>query len=503
MAQITIRSRIGIISGLLLLMLIFQFAAVNMRSFWEDESVTGWLVHENFARIIEQRCNDNHPPLYWLSVAAWSKIAGNSDQALKLYSTIWLIAAFLLTYKLALDMFSEQVAQISAGLFALSPLVLTYGHNARYYSMAAALSLLSALAVYHYLKFERKWWLLIYIVAGISLIYSVYIVGSVLLALNLWWLITWIRKEHKLSDLLVWSLAQAIILVAYIPLLTTLVGAVERNFEPLAVNNWLLELVLRIGYLGYAFKVGEFFSPLNPVAWSGIIISTVIVISTFKNSSREFWMLLTVLLVTTGTSIVVNLVAVYPQSAWQNLSNRSFFIYPIFLIILAYGISHLRDMWRPITFAVVLIVYGVGIFNYFTNRQVIKPILTVPWREIMTDVVTQADADAVVICTSDDVACYYYQTSFGYERTGQNQVESVLEQRPSEIWWIQSNRGEYANLKASYAEKFKSLQEQYILEETHQYVPHDPGISMLKSKLLEQKDFEYRVSVYKFTVPEQ
>lgn len=214
-------------------------------------------------------------------------------------------------------------------------------------------------------------------------------------------------------------------------------------------------------------------------------------------------MLLTMVLVTAGISIVVNLVAVYPQSAWQGLPNRTFFIYPIFLIILAYGISYLKGMWSPIIFAAILFVYGVGIFNYFTNRQVIKPILTVPWREIMTDIVFQAKVDAADVCTIDDVACFYYQTRFGFERIGPNQLESVLGQHPSEIWWVQSNRGKFDNFKGSYAEQFASLQEQYFQEETYHYVPHDPGISMLKNKFLGQKDFDYRVVVYKFAAPEQ
>ena len=50
--------------------------------------------------------------------------------------------------------------------------------------------------------------------------------------------------------------------------------------------------------------------------------------------------------------------------------------------------------------AVLLVVYAGGIYNYFTNQQVIKPFLTVPWREIFTDIYAQAVDDAVVVCTS-------------------------------------------------------------------------------------------------------
>jgi len=400
-------------------------------------------------------------------------------------------------------MFNERVALISVGLFALSPLVLTYGHNSRYYSMAATLSLLSTLAVYRYLKSDRKWWLLIYIISGITLIYSVYMGGTVLLALNLWWLLIWFQKKCKPSDLLLWGLVQGIILLSYIPWFTTLVGAADRNFDTITVDNWLLEVFQRIGYLGFAFEVGEFFSPLNPVVWLGIIISTGILIYAIIKSSQEFWLLIIVLLVTGGISIVVNLVAVYPQSAWQNLSNRTFFIYPFFLIILAYGISQLKGKLFPIILTAILIVYGVGIFNYFTNRQVIKPILTVPWREIMTEIKFQAKADAVIVCTHDDVTCFYYQTRFGYDRIAPQQLQNVLEHHPSEIWWIQSNRGEESNFKNTYAEQFSSLQEQYIQDDTFHYVPHDPGISMLKSNFLGQKGFEYRVIVYKFVIPEK
>jgi len=501
MAQFTKTHRTAIVLGLLLVMVFLQLAAIQMRSFWEDESVTGRLVHESIGKILEQRGNDNHPPLYWLSVAGWSKIAGSSDQSLKLYSLVWLVAAFLLTYQLAINLFNDTVALISVTLFAFSPLVLTYGHNARYYSMAAALSLLCTYAVYRNTRSESNRWLFIYAIASLVLIYTVYIGSAVMLALNLWWFITWLRKDRKFIDILLWGLAQIFIILTYTPWLTFLQGAANRNFNTLTLNNGLQDLILRIGYLGFAFEVGEFFSPLNPMAWLGIIVSTGVCIYAIKKTSQGMGLLLTILTVAGIVSIAVNLLAVYPQSAWQNLSNRSFFIYPFFLIVLGYGISQLRGIWLPVSLLVLLIVNSIGIFNYFTNRQVIKPILTVPWREIMTDINSRAEADAITVCTNHDVACFYYQTLYGYERISPNQLGNLLEGHPSEIWWIQSSRGEFANFKGGYDEQFSLLQDQYELNETYQYVRHDPQISMLKSRFLGQEDYDYRVSVYKFVMP--
>lgn len=349
--------------GLLGSLFALQSVATDFRSLWEDEAYTAGLIKRDPKTIIELVARDVHPPAYWLGLKIWANLFGFTKFGIKSFSILWILLAFGFTYKLTLDLFDKTVAFVAAALFAFSILILTYGHNARYYSMVAALSLLLALMAWHHSKKGGWLSLSIYVLAGTLLLYTVYMSGTVLLALNIWWLITWLRGERKVFSLFVWLLAQLTILLLYTPWISVLAATTSRNISVENTGiNWLTEIAIRLGYLGYAYSAGEFFSPLNPILWLGVILTAAIFIWSIIKWNRNLSLPFVILLVAVSISIVFNIVAVYPISAWQGLPNRTFFSYPFFLIILAYGISHLKGKWFPITLATILILYSVGIF---------------------------------------------------------------------------------------------------------------------------------------------
>jgi hypothetical protein len=192
---------------------------------------------------------------------------------------------------------------------------------------------------------------------------------------------------------------------------------------------------------------------------------------------------------------------------WQNLSYRLFFIYPFILVVIAYGVNQLKKKWQWGALTAILIIYGFGLFNYFSNQEAIKPILIVPWQEIFANIQTQAATDASVVCTKQDTACFYYQSQYGFERTTPRNWEAILEQNATEVWWVQSFRGDFGNYTAAninadvYA--FKSISEQYQQADVFNYIPQDPDIDLLKSKFMgkEEYGYDYRVVVTRFVLP--
>jgi uncharacterized membrane protein len=414
----------------------------------------------------------------------------------------------MLTYKLASDLFQPRVGLIAAGLLAFSPLVLTYGHNARYYSLAALFSLLATLATYHYVRTSKWYFLAMYILTGATLLYTIYMGGTILIALNLWWFIEWIKAKRGNSQIISWVVAQLLILLLYLPWISEMATATAK-FMPksLVTSNLILQLGFRLGYVGYAFGVGEFLSPLNPILWLGILLTIALIIVAVIKKTENLWLLIIVLFFGTMISILFNIFGDYPQTDWQNLSYRLFFIYPFVLILIAYGINQLKSKWQWGVLTALLIVYGVGIFNYYTNQEVVKPILIVPWHEIFENIQTQGTSDSSVICTVEDTTCFYYQSRYGLERTTPRDWPTIEKESPSEVWWIQSFRGDFGNYSAESldvdSQAFKSLSEQYHQAEVFRYVPQDPGIEMLKSKFLgkEEYGYNYRVVVYRFVLP--
>ncbi|MEI6503015.1 MAG: hypothetical protein WCP21_18555, partial [Armatimonadota bacterium] len=125
------------------------------RALWTDEgyslSAGGPLPHAVFG-------DASHPPgyplllHYWLHLApqaAWGRWHGvsASDGWLRAFSVPWALLTWWLGWLIASRLGLKREGVLAAWLMALSPLVLTYFRLGRYYSMAAALTMLCLLAL--------------------------------------------------------------------------------------------------------------------------------------------------------------------------------------------------------------------------------------------------------------------------------------------------------------------------------------------------------------------
>ena len=485
-------------------LVLLQAGAISQRSFWEDETVTASLGPMDFGTIVSARAANNHPPLYWLSAAAWGKLFGYSEWSLKFYSLLWLVVVFILLYKLTGLLFDKRVALIAVTLFVFSPYTLTYGNNARYYAMSAALSLFLAWMAASYLKDSRWIYLFLYAAAGVALLYTLYMGATLLIALNLWYLITAIKDKAPFRNVSGWLLAQVVVAVSYLPWLNILVAAAGRNFnQNLAVGNIAVELLTRFGYIGYAYLNGEFLSPINPLVWLLILLFITLSIYSTRKSLKNGWLPLAVIFTCLTLSVVVNLISVYPQSAWQNLSNRTFFVFPFFMIWLAAILADLRAKIKYLSIGIILLVFMVGIFNYFTDAQMVKPLLAVPWREMMQEIQAQKTPDSVVLCSGGDVACTFYLRLFDMDRSDLWNRERIINRPPADLWWIQINLGA-PNVNAILPSDFvNKLEQTYQHVSVMNYAPQDRSIRWIKSNFFHQVDYEFRVSVYHFSDPFQ
>jgi len=491
--------RLTVISALAILLLA-QSAAISRRSFWEDETLTARLAVMDFKSIVEERAGNNHPPLYWLSVAAWGRVFGYDEWGLKSFSLVWLSLAFYLLYRLTVEVLNKRAARMAAVLFSLSPFVLTYGHNARYYAMSAALSLLIALSAYLYRATGRAPYLGVYIAVAIALSYTMYMSVAILLAVNLWWLIVWQRSPRAGHGVLGWAMGQALVGLVFLPWLSTLIAAAGRNFSPGPVQSGvLIEILQRLAYLGFAFGVGEFYSPLNPLAWIGLVAVLLAMLMALFRRDHAIRLPGLVLLIVIGFSLIISMVAAYPQSAWQSLPNRAFFAYPFFLLVIVGGLDHLKSRQAWLAMGVFSVVYGVGMFNYFADREVVKPILTVPWKAIMEQIKAESASSALIFCSQADTACDYYARRYGWDGHHASEWAALEVENPSQIWWIHTNLGTVIPGMDNEQQVLEVMRSSYPGSHTTYYAPQNAGIRKFKS-VLGQVDYAFRVELYRFDV---
>ncbi len=86
--------------------------------------------------------SDTSPPLYYVLLNLWTRVAGTSDAALRLFSTLWALLCFPLLWVLGREIGGRRAAWATCIFYAFSPVALYYATEGRMYSLLWFLGLL-------------------------------------------------------------------------------------------------------------------------------------------------------------------------------------------------------------------------------------------------------------------------------------------------------------------------------------------------------------------------
>ena len=79
--------------------------------------------------------SDTNPPLYYFLLNLWTRAAGTSDAALRLFSTVWALSCLPLLWAVGQRAGGRRVAWTACVLFAFAPRALFYSAEGRMYSL--------------------------------------------------------------------------------------------------------------------------------------------------------------------------------------------------------------------------------------------------------------------------------------------------------------------------------------------------------------------------------
>jgi len=219
---------------LLILSLGLRLISLN-QSLWLDEAISAQVVKTySYTDIVSKFSpSDFHPPLFYITLKAWTSVFGYSEIALRLPSVIFSLITIYLVFRF--------FGLWPSLLLALNPLYLYYSQEARMYSLVTLLVFCAFLA------FKSNKLLFYYLFTFLSL-FTFY--GSVFFfaAISLYWLY---KKNYK--NFLLYSLASFLSLLILSPLLwqqyqtsKTLLVSVKNwtsVLGPVTAKNFLLILV--------------------------------------------------------------------------------------------------------------------------------------------------------------------------------------------------------------------------------------------------------------------
>jgi mannosyltransferase len=145
--------------------------------FWIDEGLSVGISDRPFGDIPDALRLDGSPPLYYLLLHLWMRVAGTSEEATRYLSVVFALVAVPVAWWGARAVFGTRTAWMAAVLAATSPFLTQYAQEARMYALAALLALVASPAFARAFAMggsarERRPWAIGYAVALAALLYT-------------------------------------------------------------------------------------------------------------------------------------------------------------------------------------------------------------------------------------------------------------------------------------------------------------------------------------------
>lgn len=358
---------------------------------WNDEMLTYIVASKKFPLgIIKSVMEmDFHMPLYYFYVHVWMKLFGSSDVVLRLSSVIWGVlsvpAIFLLgkTYK------SKALGYFLAFATALSPVMIYFSQEFRFYSLLTFLSILSLTFFLRLIETPTKKDYLLFFLSNLVILY-IYTFGMVFVFAEIILLLAhfYLYKKNELKILVRYTAVFLTAAIPYLILLAQFLYASDRAL--MEILNWQ-----RAGLYTLFSIMNDWFTPIDfgtnlfsgsnfksfinsPYLIMASSVSAFFVIG-FALSLRELNKKLLYLFTIALTVLSVEL-ALYLKGNFTIVVRYTMIIWPIVILLCSSGILSIRTKnLKTAIIAFILTVYIGNILNYknvysFSTRAMgIKP----------------------------------------------------------------------------------------------------------------------------------
>lgn len=192
-------------SCLLLLGLAYalQVHALDRQDLWGDEAVSALVLESDVPQIWSGRVDPFHPPLYFLLLHFWTRLAGRTEFAIRYFSLAGALIGVACVERAAAESHDRATAGLALALAAVAPFIVYYAQEARMYSLALAFNAGALWAATAALRrtgrrgFGRAWAAF----AGLALgaVYTYYLSFLLLLGLAAGLGLAWRRRPRLLA----------------------------------------------------------------------------------------------------------------------------------------------------------------------------------------------------------------------------------------------------------------------------------------------------------------
>jgi 4-amino-4-deoxy-L-arabinose transferase-like glycosyltransferase len=217
------------LAAVLLLAGALRIHHLDRESFWLDESFSALIAPTSLTHIVHETMDDVHPPLYYVALHYWVRLAGDTETGTRLLSVMFSLALILAAFLLASRLAGRRPAFLAALVLTWSPFQIEYAQEARMYALLALLATLSMLAFTALLTRWRAGWFALLVASTTLMLYtqihSVFVVAGQALALAVLAALDWRAFRRALGP---WLMAELLALAFFAPWIGPLASQIAR-----------------------------------------------------------------------------------------------------------------------------------------------------------------------------------------------------------------------------------------------------------------------------------
>ncbi len=481
---------------------------LESKSLWADELFSlkaGEKLLISFEEFDNFLDADVHPPLYFYLLGRWMSVAGKGDASIRFFSVICSLLTLCFSYLFAGKCFDGRIPLISTLLISVSPFFILYSRMARYYSFTAMLFCLSC---FFFLKITRNensvFSSIMYLLSSCFMILSFYPSVFAVAGQNVFYFLFYKKRNEGWK---IWVCGQTLLLASVFPFFLKAIEQSKRFKTDITADfsSSMLGVIASVGDLFYEFSAGG-----TVFAWeiAGFLLFAFNcfffffgIKKMFSGKSQEFFFLISVFSISLlGMLAVFNFVAT--EHSFVFFASRCFFIYPVFVFIIACGLDSLKRRGMMIVF-IILLADFIPLNNYFSGKSFLNPVYDVPSREVAESICTRyGEEESIVISPSDTLIPEYMsrisdQSHLYLYKERENALKYAASQAPKFVTVIYFGRDRTKELFSDNpAEKLSAMG--YFLYDEKKFSKIDPLYLKLKEYLLKRKCYRYKLVVRTF-----
>ena len=420
------------ILGLAFILRLWRLGDSNL---WWDEALAIWAVRKGFVGVTVWTAGDVHPPLYFWSLWAWVSALGESEFAMRLLSVAFGVLTVAAVYALAHRVAGKRAAIVASLLTAIAPFHVWWSQEMRMYILAGLLCVLSLYALIRWLDDERddsprqgrlSPWFWAYIAATTASLYTIFLVGIVVVAQNIAVLIALFSGRYNRKRLFWrWVLAE---------LAVGVLVAIWLIFSWDRMQTWSVSTPTTLTFVAklYAILLGTGVSVNIDAVWWGAVplLATLLaggIIALLPLIRKELrWSHVVAIGLSGFLPVLFVYAATLPRSIFYtpNIEARYLLPFaPMVWVMAGWAVELISKYWRRVGLVagVVVVLVSASFLPRYYNGRVLNDEL----QSMARCILSQAEPRDVVLLDSGSrypVFLYYYD---GLEYEGE---------RPDVLW---------------------------------------------------------------------